>query len=196
MAEYMIVGGQLYHHGIKGQKWGVRRFQNKDGSYTPAGKKRRYADANGLTTWDKEKQLKETYKAEKKAATSRKERKEAKKRYESNVEDLYDKNYKMKGDNVEGVVGTYNFYSDRHTLGKKGVARLNDRMNAGESYGKAWAKEYARSIATGYAVSAAMMAGSAVISTAATKEGRDAVARIFYDNAVLDKNGKVLKYFN
>ena len=30
----------LAHHGIKGQKWGVRRFQNKDGSYTDAGKKR------------------------------------------------------------------------------------------------------------------------------------------------------------
>ena len=31
---------ELYHHGIKGQKWGVRRFQNKDGSLTPAGRKR------------------------------------------------------------------------------------------------------------------------------------------------------------
>lgn len=31
---------ELYHHGIKGQKWGVRRFQNEDGSLTPAGKKR------------------------------------------------------------------------------------------------------------------------------------------------------------
>ena len=30
----------LYHHGILGQKWGVRRFQNADGSYTSAGKKR------------------------------------------------------------------------------------------------------------------------------------------------------------
>ena len=29
----------IYHHGIKGQKWGVRRYQNKDGSLTPAGKK-------------------------------------------------------------------------------------------------------------------------------------------------------------
>lgn len=31
----------LCHHGIKGMKWGVRRYQNKDGSYTAAGKKRR-----------------------------------------------------------------------------------------------------------------------------------------------------------
>ena len=31
---------ELYHHGIKGMKWGVRRFQRKDGSLTFAGKKR------------------------------------------------------------------------------------------------------------------------------------------------------------
>lgn len=31
----------IAHHGIKGQKWGVRRFQNKDGSYTDEGKRRR-----------------------------------------------------------------------------------------------------------------------------------------------------------
>lgn len=29
---------ELYHHGIKGQKWGVRRFQNPDGTLTAAGK--------------------------------------------------------------------------------------------------------------------------------------------------------------
>ena len=31
---------ELMHYGIKGQKWGVRRFQNEDGTLTPAGRKK------------------------------------------------------------------------------------------------------------------------------------------------------------
>lgn len=30
----------LAHHGIKGMKWGVRRYQNDDGTYTDAGRAR------------------------------------------------------------------------------------------------------------------------------------------------------------
>lgn len=41
MAGYRVVrDNELYHYGVKGMKWGVRRFQNKDGSYTRAGRKR------------------------------------------------------------------------------------------------------------------------------------------------------------
>lgn len=37
----------LTHYGIKGQMWGVRRFQNEDGSLTPAGKERYYDSGDG-----------------------------------------------------------------------------------------------------------------------------------------------------
>ena len=42
MAEYYGIhyDSVIEHHGIKGQKWGVRRYQNKDGTLTPEGKKR------------------------------------------------------------------------------------------------------------------------------------------------------------
>ena len=37
---------ELYHYGVKGMKWGVRRYQNADGSYTDDGK-RRYGRGSG-----------------------------------------------------------------------------------------------------------------------------------------------------
>ena len=37
----------LTHYGIKGQKWGIRRYQNPDGSLTSAGRKR-YSDSGGI----------------------------------------------------------------------------------------------------------------------------------------------------
>lgn len=59
----------IYHHGIKGQKWGVRRYQNKDGSLTPSGK-RRYNSVEKSSYSDQISKAKAAYKANKKRADS------------------------------------------------------------------------------------------------------------------------------
>ena len=43
---FICNGQELYHHGIKGQRWGVRRFQNPDGTLTDAGRKKYYSAMN------------------------------------------------------------------------------------------------------------------------------------------------------
>lgn len=46
MSYEYIFTDELYHHGIKGQRWGIRRYRNEDGSLTEAGK-RRYGKMSG-----------------------------------------------------------------------------------------------------------------------------------------------------
>lgn len=62
-----IYNQSLYHHGIKGQKWGVRRYQNEDGSYTPAGEQR-----YNINTREGRKQLRADYKDTKRDILARK----------------------------------------------------------------------------------------------------------------------------
>ena len=66
---------ELTHWGIKGQKWGVRRYQNDDGSYTPAGRERYY-------------QSKENYRTLKKSGASETDIAKAKRQMKSD-KDLY-----------------------------------------------------------------------------------------------------------
>ena len=96
----MIMGwynDELYHHGIRGQKWGVRRFQNADGSLTSAGKKRYDVMQEAVATAHKIKQRSnETYENTKDLYKGR-ESLAAHKRYtkvDSNFADKLIKRYK------------------------------------------------------------------------------------------------------
>ena len=55
----IIRKNELYHHGILGQKWGVRRYQNFDGTYTKAGLERYY---NSKSIYEKKKNEYDSYK--------------------------------------------------------------------------------------------------------------------------------------
>lgn len=48
----------LMHYGIKGMKWGVRRYQNEDGTLTDAGKKRMYRELFDMEEKDSKEQKK------------------------------------------------------------------------------------------------------------------------------------------
>ena len=57
----------LMHHGIKGQKWGIRRFQNDDGTWTAAGKERYGDDGQKKLTWSEKRSIKKAYRKDQRA---------------------------------------------------------------------------------------------------------------------------------
>ena len=115
----LISEEELRHHGIKGQKWGVRRYQNEDGSLTAKGKQRYGSKENFEREYPQEskkklkkaKQEVDTYKdAAGKAQRGMEEGRQKKnKKQRENVEaDVRERAYKMSDQELRDAVNRLN----------------------------------------------------------------------------------------
>lgn len=86
---------ELQHHGTKGMRWGIRRYQNKDGSLTPAGQKRYNKEVEKL------KKETEKVKEAEKAAANRKKVQDKFDKLDAKKQKLEERKKALKGEDAD-----------------------------------------------------------------------------------------------
>ena len=181
----------LQHHGIKGQKWGVRRYQNEDGSLTAAGRKhvgvgdtshdgelknkQTGRKAGGIKDYFEKKKQKESEVVNTLKKKSAQHEAEEEKRYNQSEEGkLYNKWRKKNPNADEDDFGDY--LVDLESKGKE-VKTFDRRVNEyKKDLDAIQGKNYVTNLIGTSAITAFSMAPlAAVVAGAATKNGKAAV---------------------
>lgn len=135
MEENIIYDEELQHWGIKGQKWGVRKYQNKDGSLTPAGRKR-YGSLTDAVGAVKAAHIKA--KRKKQLAAARKVAAEKKAAAEQRAKDIADGKIsarKMTSEELQKQIDKLNL-EKRYKQLMKETSPSADTVKAGQSFAK------------------------------------------------------------
>ncbi len=187
MQTYYYFTNELYHHGIKGQRWGVRRYQNEDGSLTPAGEKR-YAIQEAKSQL---KATKEKYKQANKelmrqpifaSRDNMRKKEEAKKRRDEAEMEMIDAKANL-AKAKKGEKGEFKSY--RNSMRKYGLpgssfdmandnkaAKVYDRIavKKGEEYAKKVEKSVRNQLVANVATSAAVTLGATAVAAIVSRQ--------------------------
>lgn len=119
----------LSHHGIIGQKWGVRRYQNRDGSLTSEGRKRR-----GLSDKKEDGPVKKLVKNAKEKSVAKKAQTEAEKHenlkrfVREHPKSIYKNRYEFSQDELATLVNEINFDRKLKDVRNQEIQRDMDRV--------------------------------------------------------------------
>lgn len=182
--EMIFYTDELYHFGTKGQKWGVRHWQNEDGTFNAAGKERYFGSSAERKRALKRYGVSRIDKKNSKGALTKenleKERKDLYKRIDKNAKKYGDESSKEGKENMQKVKNEV----DKYLQGKYGNMTYDN-----------FKKEQRDKIVKGAAIAAAVLAAAgATYAFAKSEKGKDLISTVkankefMLDKARYDKN--------
>lgn len=168
---------ELYHWGVRGMRWGIRRYQNPDGSLTQAGKRKRLAEQTDSKVKKIESQTEAKIKKMKEASKVNKKVAKAEEKAKAKIEKA-EKKYGLKkdeGDSKKEKPKSIKDMTNEEIQSKIERVRLENTLNSltpqKESKGKAFIKS----------------AMNDVVAPAAKNVGRSYLEKVMKDKLGLDK---------
>ena len=138
----------LSHHGILGQKWGVRRYQNDDGTLTAAGRERYKSDAN--KRFDAMLKAYKVNKYAKQLDGPCKKLSEARDELIKDEDEYFERARKNPEQFQKDVKKAMDTYIDDDELREVAQMELDDVMNEGKNLRNAWIASKAYNMHTAY----------------------------------------------